>query len=134
GRLSWFWQARNRAVLEQFSHLPASHCRVERLEDLDFPRYQEVAAFLGWRSRIDAGTFAELAAARLNAGPNPPRRFIDWNPVEAAGWEGEVAAVARALGYEYRVRMLADPSAFPVGASADKPPLSVPAVLKQLFG
>src|SRR5262249_13966052 len=106
GRLSWFWQARNRAVLEQFSHLPASHCRVERLEDLDFRGYEEVAASWGGRPRIAAGRFAGLAAARLNAGPNPPRRFIDWNPVEAAEFEAEVAAVARALGYEYRVRML----------------------------
>jgi hypothetical protein len=107
GRLSWFWQARNRAILEQFSRLPASHCRVQRLEDLDYERYREVAAFLGWRSRVDAGTFAELAAARLNAGPNPPRTFTDWSPVEVAEFEAEVAPVAEALGYEYRVRLLA---------------------------
>src|SRR5262245_34744442 len=39
GRLGWFWQARNRAILEQFSRLPTTHCRVQRLEDLDFQRY-----------------------------------------------------------------------------------------------
>jgi hypothetical protein len=134
GRLSWFWQARNRAILEQFSRLPASHCRVERLEDLDFPRYQEVAAFLGWRSRIDAGTFSELAGARLNAGPNPPRRCTDWNPVEAAEFEAEVAPVAEALGYEHRVGVLAGPSPSPAGAGGEKPRLSLPAVLKGLCG
>src|SRR5438477_656817 len=51
GRLAWFWQARNSAILEQFRRLPAAHCRVERLEDLGFPRYQELAGFLGWQSR-----------------------------------------------------------------------------------
>jgi hypothetical protein len=108
GRLAWFWQARNRAILEQFSRLPPSHCRVERLEDLSFQRYQEVAEFLGWRSRIDAGVFSELAQARLNAGPNRPRKCTSWDPLEATQFEGEVAPLAEALGYEYRVRVLAE--------------------------
>jgi hypothetical protein len=108
GRLSWFWQARNRAILEQFRHLPASHCRVERLEDLTFPRFQEIAEFLGWRSRIDAGVFSELAQARPNAGPNLPRRCTAWNPTEAAEFEAEVGPLAEALGYEYRVKVLAE--------------------------
>ncbi len=107
GRLAWFWQARNRAILEQLSRLPASHCRVERLEELDFSRYQEVAGFLGWRPQINAGTFAELARARPNAGPNPPRRFTDWGPVEVAEFEAEVVPLAEALGYEHRVAKLA---------------------------
>src|SRR5262249_49688956 len=42
GKLAWFWQARNRAILEQFARLPATHCRIQRLEDLDFRGYQEV--------------------------------------------------------------------------------------------
>jgi hypothetical protein len=108
GRLSWFWQARNRAILDQFSRLPRSHCRLERLEDLDFQRYQEIAEFMGWRSRIDAGTFSELASSRPNAGPNPPRRCTDWNAVEVAEFETEVATLAEELGYEYRVRALAE--------------------------
>jgi hypothetical protein len=134
GRLSWFWQARNRAILEQFSRLPGSDCRVERLEDLDFERYQEVARFLGWRSQVDAGTFAELARARLNAGPNPPRRWTDWNPAEVAEFEAEVGPVAEALGYEYRVKVLAERPASVADAGGEGPPLSLPAVLQRLFG
>jgi len=134
GRLAWFWQARNGAILRQFLLLPASHCRVERLEDLDFPRYQEVADFLGWQSRIVSGTFTELAGARLNAGPNPPRRFSDWNPVEAREFEAEVAPLAEALGYEHRLEALAKQAAPPAGAGQEKPRLSLPAVLQRLFG
>jgi hypothetical protein len=103
GRLAWFWKARNSAILEQFRRLPASHCRVERLEDLDFARYQEIAGFLGWESRLDAGTFGELAHTRPNAGPNPPRRFTDWNAIEGAEFEAEVGPLAESLGYEYRL-------------------------------
>jgi hypothetical protein len=130
GKLSWFWQARNRAILEQFERLPAPHRRIVRLEELDFRRYQEVAEFMGWRSRIDAGTFSELAQARLNAGPNPPRKCSDWNPAEAAEFEAEVAPVAEALGYEYRVKTLAERS----GEREEPPPLSLAAVLNRLFG
>jgi hypothetical protein len=134
GRLSWFWQARNRAILEQFRRLPAHYCRVQRLEDLDYPRYQEIAEFMGWRSRIDPAVFAELARARLNAGPNPPRTLADWNPVERAEFEAEVAPLAEALGYEYRTRVLAEQPASSTDTSAAKPPLSVPAVLGRLVG
>jgi hypothetical protein len=106
GKLAWFWQARNRAILEQYRRLPASHCRMERLEDLTFQRYQEVAEFLGWQSCINEATFTELARSRPNAGPNPPRRCTDWNPTEVAEFEAEVAPVAEVLGYEHRVNVL----------------------------
>jgi hypothetical protein len=134
GRLAWFWQARNRAILEQFRRFPASHCRIERLEDLDFPRYREIATFLGWRAQIGAGLFAELAHARPNAGPNPPRRFTDWSAIEAAEFEAEVTPIAEALGYEHRVRVLSEQLTSSAAVSEGKPPLAVPAVLRQLFG
>jgi hypothetical protein len=134
GRLSWFWQARNRAVLEQFSRLPATHCRVERLEDLTFERYQEVAAFMGWRPRIEPSLFAELARARPNAGPNPPRPCTEWNPAEVSEFEAEVGPLAKALGYEYRVTTLAGRRTAPAGVAGTNSPVSLTAVLRQLFG
>lgn len=133
GKLAWFWQARNRAILEQFRRLPATHCRVERLEDLDFERYQQVAEFMGWSSRIDAATFSELACARLNAGPNPPRPIATWSPLEAAQFETEVAAVAEALGYEYRAKILAENSSSSTKSRETQRQLSLPVVLRQLF-
>ncbi|MBY0523757.1 MAG: sulfotransferase [Gemmataceae bacterium] len=134
GKLAWFWQARTRAILEQFSRLPESHCRIVRLEDLDFPHYQDLARFMGWQSRVDAFMFSELALARPNAGPNPPRRFTDWSPLEAAEFEAEVAPVAEALGYEFRVTTLKERVNARTTASAEQPLSSLPAVLKQLSG
>lgn len=130
GKLAWFWQARNRAILEQFSRLPVTHCRIERLEDLDWKRYREIAAFFGWESRSDAGAFADLAGARLNAGPNTPRTFSDWNATEIAEFEAEVAPVAVALGYEYRVKSLTEGAI--AGVGAERPPVEVPTVMKEL--
>ena len=134
GKLAWFWQARNRAILEQFRRLPAACCRIERLEDLDFKRYQEIAKFMGWQPQIDAGVFSGLAQSRPNAGPNPPRKFTDWTSVEAAEFEAEVGPLAEAIDYEYRPRKLAQQSSDGGAIGMIPFDLSVPAVLKRLFG
>jgi hypothetical protein len=98
GRIGWFWNARNRAILEQLARLPASHRRICRLEDLDFAHYIELAEFLGWRVTIGRERFDELARSRPNAGPPAPR---DWDGRVAAELEAEVGALATALGYEH---------------------------------
>jgi hypothetical protein len=131
GRVAWFWQARNRAILEQFSRLPGSHCRIERLEDLDLQMYREIAGWMGWQSQVDAGTFTELARSRPNAGPNDPRKCIEWGPVEIAEFEAEVAPLAAALGYEHRVSALVKQSSS-VAIHEKRRPVSLPAVLEQL--
>ena len=130
GKLAWFWQARNRAILDQLRRLPADHARVVRLEDLDFDHYREVAAFFGWRTQVDRDTFAELARSRPNAGPNVPRWCHDWSATEAAEFEAEVGPLAEALGYEYRVSVLAGRT----DQEAKGPPGPLPAVLGRLFG
>jgi hypothetical protein len=106
GKLAWFWHTRNGAILQQFRGFPPSHCRIERLEDLDFARYQDIARFLGFEPRIEAKTFATLAGARPGASANPPRTLSDWTPQEAAEFEAEVGPLAEALGYEYRIATL----------------------------
>ena len=109
GRIAWFWNARNRGILDQLARLPAAHRRICRLEDLDFAHYVEVAEFLGWRVTIDRDRFAELAHSRPNAGPPAPR---DWNDRVAGEFEAELGALATALGYEHRVaRLVAGASA-----------------------
>lgn len=123
GRLAWFWQARNRAILEQFARLPLTHCRIQRLEDLDYSAYQQIAKFFGWPGEVNARIFEELSAARLNAGPNQPRRISDWTPEEIVEFETEVAPVALALGYEYRGDSLRQ-SSFVAQLHDPLPPLS----------
>lgn len=130
GKLAWFWQARNRAILEQFSRLPETHGRVARLEELDLAGYRRVAGFFGWDSRVEAETFAELARARPNAGPNPPRRFPDWTSRESVEFEAQVGPLAEALGYEYRVNRLAERA----GDGVAEPLMPLPEVLRRALG
>ena len=100
GKLSWFWAARNRAILDQLAALPEEHRRVERLEDLSYARYQEVARFLGWQPSVSEERFTSLARSRPNAGPNLPRLPSEWSALERAELEAETGPLARALGYE----------------------------------
>ena len=119
GKLAWFWSVRNGAILEQLRALPASHRHIARLEDFDFGGYRAMAQFLGWTPTIDEARFSELAATRPNAGPNPPIVPKRWSAAERAEFEGEVADVAHALGYEHRVAVLlegADARALPAEA------------------
>lgn len=132
GRIAWFWNARNHAILEQFRELPESHCRIQRLEDFDLEQYHAMARFMGWQSQMDEATFAELEQSRPNAGPNPPRRFSDWSETELAEFEQEVAPVAEAVGYEYRGETLREREASgTVIREARLPPLAD--VLKKVF-
>lgn len=76
----------------------------------------------------------ELDRTRPNAGPNPPRKCTDWNPLEVAEFEAEVAPVAEALGYEHRVSVLTAPSFSSAREGVEKPSFPLSAVLKRLFG
>lgn len=106
GKLGWFWAARNRAILEQLATLPAAHRRWLRLEDFDYPRYAALADFLGYRPTVDAARFAQLAESKPNTGPNVPLALDAWFEQGAREFEAEVAPLAEAFGYEYRIAAL----------------------------
>lgn len=99
GRLGWFWQARNRAILDQFRELPSGRCAIVRLEELTWDTYAEVASFLGWQVSISRDRFLAVATRRPNAGPNAPLAPSTWTALERAELDAEVGALARALGY-----------------------------------
>lgn len=106
GRLGWFWQARNGAIAAQLAALPASHRTVIRLEDLDHRRYQRLVRWLGVAPEVTEADFVARAAARPNTGPQPPVPLATWSAEAVAAYEGEVASLAAALGYEWRVDRL----------------------------
>jgi hypothetical protein len=107
GKLGWFWSARNRAILEQLAALPPARRSWLRLEDFDHARYVELAAFLGYQPTVTTERYAELAASRPNTGPNTPLALDAWPAQGIREFEAEVAPLAEALGYEYRIAALA---------------------------
>lgn len=107
GRIAWFWQARNRAILRQLAALEPDRVRVVRLEELDVDGYRALARHLGWAATISDERFEGLVGERINAGPRAPRAPEDWTASERQEFEREVADVAAALGYEHRLDALA---------------------------
>lgn len=106
GKLGWFWAARNRAILEQLAALPPARRSWLRLEDFDHAHYLALGAFLGVRPTVTAERFAELAARKPNTGPNVPLALDDWPAQGIREFEAEVAPLAEAFGYEYRIAAL----------------------------
>ena len=77
--------------------------------------------------RTESARFRDVLAACDPAARVPS--CPDWSAAEAAEFEAEVAPVAEALGYEYRVARLAGGAA-PAGG----PPVALSAALSRLFG
>ena len=105
GKLAWYWNAINAAVLDQFKDIPATHWRVEKIEELSYDRYLELVHFFGFQSEISQQVFDEIRLSRPNALPDVPT-IASWNSSEVAEFETEVAPMAKKLGYEYRVDRL----------------------------
>ncbi|MBN1841343.1 MAG: hypothetical protein JW883_03550 [Deltaproteobacteria bacterium] len=105
GKLSWFWNVLNERVLQQFAAIPESQWRVVKLEELSYRTYLDIAAFLGFESRMGAEAYENVARARPNALPGG-RSITDWTEAEKREFEMSVAPMAGRLGYEFRVDTL----------------------------
>lgn len=115
GKLGWYWNTLNAEVLEQFETLPETHYRIEKLEDLTYDRYLNIAQFLGIQSSISQEMYNELVHRPPNAKSGVPT-IATWNASERGEFEAEVKPMAERMGYEYRVSHLPIPQPKP-----DKP-------------
>ncbi|MBW1802935.1 MAG: hypothetical protein JRJ85_19665 [Deltaproteobacteria bacterium] len=105
GKLSWFWNALNERVLQQFSMLPESHWRIEKLEELSFDKYLDIASFFGYESTLTKEAYNALVRKRPNAARNVPT-ISTWTFREVEEFEKAVEPMAKELGYEFRVHRL----------------------------
>ncbi len=102
GRVAWFWRAWNERTLEALEQLPKDSYRIVRIEDLDYPNYLEVGAFLGFDVRVDAAEFEGLRSSKPHAFWR--KRNVDqWTEEEVREYEEQVGPLADRLGYGYRV-------------------------------
>ena len=107
GKVAWFWRAYNERTLELIDAMPAGSCRTVRIEDVDFPKYRELCAFLGVDSKMAQSEFEALSASRPHAFWR--KRSIDeWSPREVEEFEGQVGELASRYGYAYRVSELVE--------------------------
>lgn len=117
GKIAWYWNALNAKVLEQFENIPQSHWRIEKIEELSYNRYLDLAQFLGFQSTVSLKTYNNLVESRPNTLTDVPT-IATWNASEITEFESEVAPIAERFGYEYRVSHLPIPQTV---QSASKP-------------
>jgi hypothetical protein len=103
GKIAWFWNAINLAVVEQFAALPSTQWRVVKLEELSYAAYLELAKFMGFESRIAKEDYQRIADDRPNTLPQS-YRTTDWSNAEISEFEAQVRPAAERLGYPYQVR------------------------------
>ncbi|AFY78755.1 MAG: hypothetical protein IGR93_00115 [Hydrococcus sp. C42_A2020_068] len=108
GKIAWYWNALNARVLEQFERIPETHWRIEKLEDLSYSRYLEIAEFFGFQSAIAPEIYEQLSLRRPNAKSRVPT-IATWNSTEISEFEAEVEPMAKRFGYEYKVNHLPIP-------------------------
>lgn len=111
GKVAWFWRAWNERTLELLHQLPEESYRVVRIEDLDYPKYQELARFLGFEPNVTETEFIALRASKPHAFWR--KRNVDqWTPREIEEFEFQVGELAQRLGYKYQVaELIADAQA-----------------------
>lgn len=124
GKLAWYWNALNTQVLEQFEGIPETHWRIEKLEELSYNRYLEIAQFFNFESTIAPETYQALALRRPNAKASIPT-IATWTPVEIDEFEAEIQPMAKRFDYKYHVSDLPTPVPY------SKPTSTTPIFKKQ---
>jgi len=105
GKLAWFWNTLNCEVLKQFSTLPASNCKILRLEDFDYKEYRNLTRFLGFESELTLSRFRKIADSRPGRLPKVIR-VPDWTEKDCLEFERLVVSMAAEFGYDSRVDSL----------------------------
>jgi hypothetical protein len=108
GKISWYWNAMNARILEQFSELPETHWSIEKIEDLTYERFVNLANFFGFGATISLREYDELTSSRPNKFSGVPT-IASWKSNEIREFEEQVGPMASRLGYEYRVSQLTIP-------------------------
>ena len=98
GKIAWFWNAINLALLDQLRRLPPTHGRLVRLEAFTYRTYLDLAGWLGVGPTVSEAAFDALATSRPG---RRERRYATaaWSAEEAREFEREVRPAAQALGY-----------------------------------
>ena len=105
GKLAWYWNVLNAKALEQLEAIPKTHWRIEKLEELSYYRYLEIAQFIGFQPTVTQEAYEQLTKRPPNARRRIPS-IRDWSGSEITEFEAEVALMAERFGYEYKVNRL----------------------------
>lgn len=109
GKLAWFWATLNLKVVELLSELPEEVYRIQKLEDLTYERYQDLASFSGFTTGLSQKQYNALVKERPNSFKKL-RTTDHWTEREKEEFESQVKTAAQYFHYEYKIDNLIRPS------------------------
>jgi hypothetical protein len=122
GKLAWYWETLNARVLQQFEHIPESHKRIEKIEELDFGRFEKLCEFIGFKPKIRKTSYDSIVESKPNR-IGRVKRLDDWNDAQIAEFQDEVADMANHFGYGINLKTMLD---------KEPPPSSAPGMIQRL--
>ncbi len=106
GKLSWYWNVLNSAVLDQFKYIPTDHWRIFKIEEFSYGQYLELASFIEISPTVSPEKFEAIRTKKPNKQDNVPGTG-DWSTTEIEEFESQVKPMAEHFNYQYRVEILA---------------------------
>ncbi|MBC7769505.1 MAG: sulfotransferase domain-containing protein [Phycisphaerales bacterium] len=102
GKLAWYWNMLNSSLVEQAERMPRGAVMFQKLEDLDYSRFQELLSFLGAPTNVTEMEFATVRGRRPNASHGTRTPHV-WSETERREFEIEVCETAEHFGYPWRI-------------------------------
>jgi hypothetical protein len=100
GKLAWYWNRLNRALIEQAKALPKDATRMACIDAVDFDAFCDIRAFLGAPANVGKVAFLQVKGSRPNASSGGGY-VHDWTAQECAEFESEVRPMAEYLGFPW---------------------------------
>ena len=98
GKIAWYWSALNASILTQFSNIPSTHWRIQKLEEFSYESFLKIANFVGITPTLEQVDFVNLATSRPNQLSSTPEAR-PWNAQETGEFEREVSSIADRFDY-----------------------------------
>lgn len=98
GKITWYWNALNANILEQFSDIPTENWKIQKLEDFSYESFLDIAQFVGIAPTVEKVDFTHLSNLR----PNQLRgvsKICPWDAQEIAEFEREAYPMAQKFNY-----------------------------------
>lgn len=99
GKLAWYWNTLNDAILQQFQEIPPEDTMIIRLEDYNFCKYKEMLSFLGRVPSLTEMQFERISNSR----PNRSKKTMScglWSQNDWNEFSHLVAPMAKRFDYK----------------------------------
>lgn len=100
GKIAWTWNAINKQIIRQLNDFPEENYVIQKLEELDFQNYTNIAEFFGIKPELTKLRFRTIARTKPNRQNRVYTDPLLWNERELNEYRDEVKEMAIYFNYE----------------------------------